>query len=99
MGNFLDVQLWAARKLASTLPRRWEHYLPPKTEGFLTPSLVQRDMNRIITEIGTPANSPKPRGFGRGRTTGMVQTKRTPHGVIKKGQKEKKPESTPPIAV
>lgn len=93
------VQLWAARELASSLPRRWERYLPQKTEGFLTPSQVQRDMNRIITEMGTPANSPKPRGFGRGRTTGMVQTKRTPHGVIKKGQKEKKPESTPPIAV
>ena len=66
------VQLWAARKLALTLPRRWERYLPQKTEGFLTPSLVQRDMNRIITEIGTPANSPKRRGFSRGRTTGII---------------------------
>ena len=28
------VQLWAARKLASSLPRRWERYLAPKTEGF-----------------------------------------------------------------
>ena len=99
MGNFLDVQLWAARKLASTLPRRWEHYLPPKTEGFLTPSLVQRDMNRIITEIGTPANSPKRRGFSGGRTEGMIQTQRIRHQVIKKGKKEKKPEFIPPIAV
>ncbi len=35
------VQLWAARKLALTLPRRWERYLPQKTEGFLSPSLVR----------------------------------------------------------
>ena len=93
------VQLWAARKLASTLPRRWERYLPPKTEGFLTPSLVQRDMNRIITEIGTPANSPKPRGFSGGRTQGMIQPPRTRHEVIKKGKKGKKLEPSPPIAV
>ncbi len=93
------VQLWAARKLALTLPRPWERYLPQKTVGFLTPSLVQRDLNRIITEIGTPANFPKRRGFGSGRTEGMVQTKRTRHEVIKKGKKEKKPEPSLPIAV
>ena len=93
------VQLWAARKLASTLPRRWERYLPPKTEGFLSPSLVQRDMKRIRAEIGTPANSPKPRGFSSGRTEGMIQTKRTRHEVIKKGKKGKKLEPSPPIAV
>lgn len=93
------VQLWAARKLALTLPRPWERYLPKKTEAFLTPSQVQRDLNRIITEIGTPANSPKRRGYSQGRTQGMVQTKRTRHEVIKKGKKEKKPEPTPPIAV
>ena len=90
------VQLWAARKLASSLPRRWERYLPQKTEGFLSPSLVQRDMNRIITEMGTPANPPKRRGFSRGRTTGMIQTPRTRHEVIKKA---KKLEPSPPIAV
>ncbi len=93
------VQLWAARKLASTLPQPWERYLAQKTEGFLSPSLVQRDMNRIITEIGTPANSPKPRGFSSGRATGMIQTKRTRHEVIKKGKKSKKVEPSTPIAV
>ena len=90
------VQLWAARKLALSLPRSWERYLPPKTEGFLSPSMVQRDMNRIITEIGTPANLPKRRGYSGGRTTGIIQTPRTRHQVIKKA---KQPEPTPPIAV
>ncbi len=56
-------------------------------------------MNRIITEIGTPANSPKPRGFSGGRTEGMIQTKRTRHQVIQKGKKGKKLEPSPPIAV
>ncbi len=93
------VQLWAARKLASTLPQRWERYLPQKTEGFLSPSLVQRDMNRIITEMGTPASAPKPRGFSSGRAGGMIQTKRTRHQVIKKGKKSKKVEPSTPIAV
>ena len=93
------VQLWAARKLALTLPRPWERYLPQKAEGFLTPSQVQRDLNRIRSEIGTPANSPKRRGFSSGRTEGMIQAKRTCHEIIKKGKKEKKSESSPPIAV
>ncbi len=93
------VQLWAARKLALTLPQPWERYLPQKAEGFLTPSQVQRDMNRIITEIGTPADSPKRRGFSSGRTEGMIQAKRTCHEIMKKGKKEKKSESSPPIAV
>jgi len=90
------VQLWAARKLALTLPRSWERYLPQKTEGFLSPSMIQRDMQRIITEIGTPANLPKRRGYSAGRNTGMIQTKRTRHQVIKKA---KQPEATTPIAV
>lgn len=87
------VQLWVARKLAVTLPYPWERYLPnlaQKSDTVLSPSQVQRNMNRIITEMGTPANSPQPRGFGRGRTKGMIQTKRTRHEVIKKGKKEQK---------
>ena len=90
------VQLWAARKLALSLPRSWERYLPQKSEGFLSPSMVQRNMQRIITEIGTPANLPKRRGYSDGRTTGMIQTKRTRHQVVKKVGK---PEPAPPIAV
>ncbi len=93
------VQLWAARKLALTLPRPWERYLPQKTEGFLTPSQVQRDLKRIISEIGTPTNFPKRRGFSSGRAKAQVQTPRTRHEVIKKGKKGKKPEPSPPIAV
>ncbi len=93
------VQLWAARKLALSLPRSWELIYRQKPRVFFLPVWFARDMNRIITEIGTPANLPKPRGYSGGRTTGMIQTKRTRHQVIKKGKKEKKPEPSPPIAV
>ena len=93
------VQLWAARKLAFSQYRPWERYLSQKNATFLTPSQVQRDMNRIISEIGTPANSPKRRGYSQGRTQGMVQTKRTRHEVIKKGKKSKSLEPSTPIAV
>ena len=58
--------------------------------------MVNRDMQRIITEIGTPANLPKRRGYSGGRATGMIQTKRTRHQVIKKAQP---PEPTASIAV
>ena len=93
------VQLWAARKLAFSSYRPWERYLRQKNATFFTPSQVQRDMNRIISEIGTPANSPKRRGYSQGRTQGMVQTKRTRHEVIKKGKKSQSLEPSIPIAV
>lgn len=53
-------------------------------------------MQRIITEIGTPANLPKHRGYSDGRTTDMIQLPRTRHQVSKKA---KQPEPMPPIAV
>ena len=90
------VQLWAARQLALSIPRSWERYLPQKTQGFLSPSMVNRNMQRIITEMGTPAHLPKLRGYSSGRATGMIQTKRTRHQVIKKA---KPSEPTTPTAV
>ncbi|NJK66765.1 MAG: transposase [Microcoleus sp. SU_5_3] len=81
------VQLWAARNLAATLPRPWEKYHHKKNNYSLTPSLIQRDFLRITRTIGTPAISPKPRGFSKGRTEGSSQEKRKRHPVIKKGKK------------
>jgi len=77
------VQLWAARELVDNLPRPWEKYHHKKNHNFITPSLVQRDFYRIIKQIGTPAVSPKPRGFSRGRNPGELREKRKRHPVIK----------------
>ena len=53
----------------------------------MNPSVVQRDFQRIISEIGTPARSPKTRGNAIGRVQGQTQTQRTKHPVIKKKSK------------
>jgi DDE superfamily endonuclease len=84
------VQLCAARDLATHLPRPWERYLEQNNDKIVTPSVVQRDFQRIISEIGTPARSPKTRGNSIGRVQGHAQTQRTKHPVVKK-----QPKSTP----
>jgi len=56
------LQLWAAKDIASNLPRPWEQYLPLPADKQPTPAMVLRDMSRIIRQIGTPAPAPKPRG-------------------------------------
>ena len=82
------VQLWLARCLAEAMPRPWERYLPQfqtQSESQISsPSMVQRDFGRIIQEIGTPAQSPKPRGKSPGRTKGDRQQPRKRRKVIKK---------------
>jgi hypothetical protein len=83
------VQLWAARELVDNLPRPWEKYYHSKNHNSITPSRVQRDFYRIIRQIGTPAVSPKPRGFSTGRIPGNLREKRKRHPVIKKGKKIK----------
>jgi hypothetical protein len=82
-----SAQLWAAKDLATHLPRPWERYLKPHNDKILTPSVVQRDFQRIISEIGTPAHSPKTRGNSIVRVQGQTQTQRTKHPVIKKQSK------------
>jgi hypothetical protein len=82
------MQLWLARYLAEAMPRPWERYLPQfqtQTKNQeASPSMVQRDFGRIIQEIGTPAQAPKPRGKSPGRTRGDRQKPRKRQKVIKK---------------
>jgi DDE superfamily endonuclease len=81
------TQLWAAKHLASHLPRPWERYLKPHNDKIVTPSVVQRDFQTIISVIGKPGHSPKPRGNSTGRVTGQTQSKRSNHPVVKKQSK------------
>nr|WP_017744324.1 hypothetical protein [Scytonema hofmannii] len=55
------VQLCAAKDLAQHLPRPWERYLKQSHDKIVAPSVVQRDFGRIISEVGKPGRSPKPR--------------------------------------
>jgi len=78
------LQLWAAKDMASNLPRPWEQYLPSPVNKQPTPAMVLRDMSRIIRQIGTPAPAPKPRGKSPGRRKGAKLTPRSHQPVMKK---------------
>lgn len=84
------TQLWLARELAQAMPYPWERYQPQRESRILAPSMVQRDFGRIIREIGTPAQSPKPRGNSGGRPKGTKLERRTRHAVVRKGRKSRK---------
>ena len=87
------LQLWAARELAVNLPRSWERYLPRSGDEQVTPTVVQRDFTRIISQIGTPASSPKRRGKSPGRAQGDSQTRRPRHPVIMRRVKKESKDS------
>ena len=83
------VQLWAAQVLAVALPRPWERYLSSNPSARISPSKVQQDWNRIISQLGTPAPEVKPRGKSSGRQLGQTQTPRPRLPVVKKGKSPK----------
>jgi len=78
------VQLWLARDLTGIRLRPWERYLPQRASGVASPSQVQRDWERIIRLIGTPAQSPKRRGNAPGRAKSACPERRPRQPVIKK---------------
>lgn len=79
------IQLWLARSLAEALPNPWERYLPQPEPGCAAPATVQRDFERIIRQIGTPAQPPKRRNNSPGRVKGAKPPPRERHPVIRKG--------------
>jgi hypothetical protein len=80
------LQLWSAKDLVSQLPRPWERYLPSVLNQLVTPAVAQRDMARIIRQIGTLSPAPKPRGKSPGRPKGLLLTPRNRLAVVKKTQ-------------
>jgi hypothetical protein len=86
------IQLYLASHLAESLPRPWEKYLPEfneATQGKLkSPTIVQRDMPRILDYIGTPAKPPKRRGISPGRIKGFCPEKRERQPIVIKSQIE-----------
>jgi hypothetical protein len=79
------LQLWVARALAEDQPRPWERSLPTAKTQSLSPTRVQRDFVRIIRQIGTPASTPKRRGYSSGRRMGTILTHRARLPVVFKG--------------
>jgi hypothetical protein len=82
------AMLWIARHLAQHLPRPWERHLPTTKRQEITPTLVRRDFERLIQQLGTPAQPPKPRGKSPGRPKGMRLPPRPRRKVVVKGKKQ-----------
>ncbi len=85
------LMLWMALPLVQHHPRPWERNLPKHKKEVITPSLVQRDFSRLISQFETPAKLPKPRGKSPGRTKGTKITRLERHPVVYKGQKRAPP--------
>lgn len=79
------AMLWMARHLAQHLPRPWERHLPTAKRQEISPTWVQRDFERLIQQLGTPAQPPKPRGKSPGRPAGMKLPPRPRRKVVVKG--------------
>jgi hypothetical protein len=80
------AMLWMARHLAQHLPRPWERHLPTAKRREISPTLVQRDFERLIQQLGTPAQPPQPRGKSPGRPAGMKLPPRPRRKVVVKGE-------------
>ncbi len=84
------AMLYEARNLARYIRNPWEKKQKESETRILTPSQVQRDYERIIASIGTPACHPKPRGKSAGRAKGAQIAKRKDQKVIRKSKAEHK---------
>lgn len=87
-------QLWLARQDAHLYLRPWEKYLPQwrgclngaeTARAPLPPTMVQRGFERIIGQIGTPAQRLKSRGNPRGRRRGTRLPPRPRRPIVRKG--------------
>jgi hypothetical protein len=88
-------QLFAARHLASALPRPWEPQVDVEPTVPLSPSLVQRDFPRLLRQLGTPARPPKPRNLNPGRRQGERQGLRPRRKVVRKAKSPPQKASAP----
>jgi len=72
-------QLALARILGLALYRPWE-----RRRDRVTPRQVRRVMTAILSQVGTPACVPKPRGKSPGRKVAATVAKATRYQVVRK---------------
>jgi hypothetical protein len=82
-------QLVLARPLVMGISRPWE-----TRRSVLTLVQVRRAMLTFLTQLGTPARPPQPRGKAPGRAKGFHPKPATRHPVICKTRKKKKKSKT-----
>jgi hypothetical protein len=83
------AQLFLARNMAKNTSRPWEKYSPALRSSIQekSPTQTQRDFERIIREIGTPAKPLKHQNKSKGRQLGDLQVKRQIHSIVLKSKK------------
>lgn len=84
----LSWQLWLAGSLVSDCPLPWQ-----KPQQQLTPGRVAQSMAALFTQLGTPAQVPKPRGKSPGWTKGHPRTCRIRAPIVKKRYSKRKKQS------
>ncbi len=88
LGHIAYAQLWLACDAVCAMPRPWERNLPTIRARQISPSLAQRDFDRILRQIGTPAQLPKRRGNSAGRRCGTRMVPRPRQKVVIKGHQQ-----------
>jgi hypothetical protein len=78
----MSWQLWLAKDIVVETRLPWQ----PATIN-LTPGRVAQSMLSVLVEIGTPAQTPKPRGKSPGWTKGNTRTKSPRYQAVKKRKK------------
>jgi Transposase DDE domain len=78
-------QLWLARALVADQRLPWE---PPLPAERLTPGRVRRAFGSFLSEVGTPARAPQPRGKAPGRRLGERPGPRRRHPVVRRRAKQ-----------
>jgi hypothetical protein len=84
----LSWQLWLARELVCERPLPWQ-----KPQTHLTPGRVAQSMAALFTQLGTPAQLPKPRGKSPGWPQGQFRTPRVRAPIVKKRHSKRKKQS------
>ncbi len=82
-------QLVLARPLVAGISRPWE-----TRRSVLTLAQVRRAMPTLLTQLGTPARPPQPRGKAPGRARGFHTKPAARHHVIYKTSKKQKTSKT-----
>lgn len=80
-----ENQLYLARESGLALRQAWESSTRPQT-----PQQVRRGMNRILAELGTPAQVRQVRGNSPGRSKGTIMKKAKRYPTLFKSKKEAK---------
>jgi hypothetical protein len=73
-------ELGVARPLVQAQRLPWEAPTRP-----LSPRQVRRGLARILAQVGTPAQAPRPRGKSPGRAPGVAVQPAARHPVVRKG--------------